>query len=364
MRAAVITEVGAPISFEDIGLDDPQPGEVLLDILATGVCHSDLSIHRGVIPHKLPAIVGHEAAGRVVAIGADVDRVAVGDRAVVSWIPQCGTCPTCRSGRPQLCDISFMPLRGLQPDGSVRRHRADGSDVYAMGAVGAFAPQAVVPQEALVPVTTDLPSEVLALIGCAVLTGVGAARNTADVAPGDTVAVIGAGGVGLNIVQGARMAGAGHVVVVDTDPTKFALARRLGATATVEPQAARDTVRSVSPGGAHTVFEAVGSPATARAAFDLARPGGTAVLVGMAALDATVDLPLFQMVSQERKVVGSWFGSSDIQRDIPAVVTMIESGDLIVDELVTETARLDDLPEALERLAAGRALRTVIFPGD
>jgi len=363
-RAAVISDAGGPIVLEDIHLDRPRSGEVRVRILATGVCRSDLSIHAGVIPHAMPVVVGHEAVGEVLELGADVDLVKEGDRVIISWIPQCGACTRCLSGHPQLCELSFMPLRGKQLDGSVRRRRADGSPLFAMGAVGAFAEEAVVPQQSLVPITTELPATTVALIGCAVLTGVGAALNTATIRPGDSVVVIGAGGVGLNIVQGARIADAGTIVAVDADAGRLEVANRLGATHLAPPDAARATVKEVTGAGADHVFEAVGKPVTARLAFDLGRTGGTTVVVGMAALADVFEVPMFQLVSQERRILGSWYGSSDIRRDVPRMIGFAEDGVLELDGLVTSTCGLEGLSEALGTLESAKALRTVVIPGD
>lgn len=364
-RAWVIERAGAPFSSEEITLDDPRADEVLVEVTAVGVCHSDVSIRDGRIPHRFPAVVGHEATGTIVAAGPGA-ALAVGTRVLLSWIPQCGTCDRCRAGRAHLCRESTVALGGRQLDRTVRRHRPDGSDLYAMGAVGAFANHAVVPVAGTVPLPDDIPDHLAALIGCAVLTGVGAAVNAAGIRPGETVVVIGAGGVGLNAVQGARMAGAGAVGVVDPNEGRRALALELGADDAVSPDGT-DLAGWVSSlagdRGAHAVIESAGLPETARLAVDLTGPGGTAVLVGLPGGDVELSVPLFPLVSGGRRIAGSWFGDTDLRRDVPRVIDAWRSGELRLDPLVTGTASLDDLPEAAERLTSGHGVRTVLLPG-
>jgi Zn-dependent alcohol dehydrogenase len=362
--AFVLEAAGAPFRPEVIRLDPPREGEVLVEVTAVGVCHSDAAIRAGRIPHRFPAVVGHEAAGRVVETGPGTD-LPPGSRVLVSWIPQCGWCDRCRRGLAHLCRSSTIALRGYQLDGTVRRTRADGSDLYAMGAVGAFATHAVVPSSGIVVLPDDLPDEIAALIGCAVLTGVGAAVNAAGIRPGDPVVIIGAGGVGLNAVQGARLVGAGPIGVVDPNPDRRHLALELGASDAIGPDGDLTGWVSGLTGdrGAPVVIESAGRPDTGRMAFDLTAPGGTTVLVGLPGADVELALPVFSLVSSGRRVVGSWFGDANLARDVPLVVDWWREGRLRLDPLVSHTGPLGDLPEAVARLEAGAGVRTVLLPG-
>lgn len=364
-EAFVLDRATAPFTWEPIELDPPQPDEVLVEVTAVGVCHSDVGIQQGRIPHRFPAIVGHEAVGRIVESGPGVD-LSSGSRVLLSWIPQCGVCDRCRSGKAHLCRESTKALGGRQLDGTVRRHRSDGSDLYAMGAVGAFARHTVVPRAGIVPVPDDLPDHVAALIGCAVLTGVGAAVNAAGIRRDDAVVVIGAGGVGLNAIQGARMAGAATVGVIDPNPARRELAIRLGADEAVSPDTdLRQWVTALSGDrGAPVVIESAGLAETARTAVDLTAPGGTTVLVGLPGGDVELSVPLFPLVSGGRRIVGSWFGDTDLRRDVPRIVEAWRSGSLHLEPLVTGTQPLRDLPEAVHRLTAGDGVRTVLLPQE
>ncbi len=364
-RAAVVREPGGSFEVIEIRLDPPAAGEVEVRILATGVCHSDLSIQQGVIPATFPVVLGHEAVAEVEIVGPEVAGLEPGDRVVLSWIPQCGRCDYCRRGEPQLCETSSGTMLGRQPDGSLRRYLPDGSPLYAMTALGTFAERAVVPASAAVPVSSELPAEQVALLGCGVLTGVGAVLNTAQVEPGSAVAVLGVGGVGLNVVQGARIAGASAIVAVDLNESKLELARHLGASHTVRPDVddPRRTVREVTGGsGVDYAFEVIGRPETARTAFELIRPGGLAVMVGVPDVAAELKIPLMMMVTQERRVAGSLYGSSDVRRDVPRMLDLYAAGELDLASLVTGTAGLEDLDDAAARLAGGEAVRTVITP--
>lgn len=360
--AAVLHGVNAAPSLETILIDNPQPDEILVRVTAAGVCHSDWSVANGTIPQQLPGLVGHEAVAVVEALGERVSSVAVGDRVVTSWIPQCGVCRNCTRGRPQLCELSHFPLRGLQIDGSTRRTTTGGTSLTAMGAVGAFAQHAVIPASAAIPIDDRLPDETAALIGCAVLTGTGAVWNTAHVEPGSHVAVVGAGGIGLNIVAAAHISGAATIVAVDPNPSRRALALMFGATHAFAPDEAKQQTRLVTDGGADYAFEAVGQSATARSAFDLGNAGSTTVLVGMAGMSSKVEIPQFQWVSQERRILGSWFGSTDLRRDIPRIIDLAVSDQLDLASLVTSVRGLGELGAAFADLASGTGLRTVITP--
>jgi len=283
IEAAILWEQKQPLSVEAAVLDAPGPGEVLVEVRAAGVCHSDLHPARGDWPAKTPLVLGHEGAGIVRAIGASVTQVSAGDHVVLCWAPACGECPPCREGRAVLCDrLDKTTYRNRLPSGASRLHARE-QDVAAFLGTACFSSFVVVPQEAAIPVGHDLPFDALATLGCAVLTGVGAVMNAAKVPAGARVAVIGAGGVGLNVVQGAAMAGCEDIIAIDLRPVPLQLARQFGATQTIEGAADVATqVRALTAGrGADFVFDTVGSPATLTAALASTRKGGTVVLTGL-----------------------------------------------------------------------------------
>lgn len=367
-RAAVLTRLGEPLELrDDVVVESPRPGEVRVRMAATGVCHSDLSIRNGVLPIPLPAVLGHEGAGVIEEVGEGVDGLTVGDHVVISWVPQCGACFFCGRGQPQLCvQADAVLFSGGLLDGTPRL-RLDGTDLFQMEGVGTFCESTVIPALSAVKVPDDLDLTVAALLGCAVLTGVGAAVNTATIRPGDRVAVVGCGGVGLNIVQGARIAGAGEIIAVDLHPAKLALARTLGATATVEAGAldALARVRDLTDQrGADVAFEAIGAAGTIAQTIDMTRRGGQTVLVGLPGLDTMLSLPaLLGVILAERTISGCWFGSSDVRRDLPRLIHLYRDGDLMLDELVSRRIDLAEVNEAFDAMAEGEVARSVIVYG-
>lgn len=364
-RAAVLTALGQPLVIrDDVVVQSPRAGEVRVKMAAAGVCHSDLSIRDGVLPIPLPAVLGHEGAGVIEALGDGVEGLAVGDHVVISWVPQCGACFFCGRGQPQLCvQADAVLFSGGLLDGTPRL-TLDGADLFQMEGVGAFCESTVIPATGAVKVPRDLDLSVAALLGCAVITGVGAALNTARIRPGDTVVVVGCGGVGLNIVQGARMAGAEQIVAVDIHAAKLELAASLGATATIDASdgdpvgAVRDLTKQR---GADVAFEAIGLPATIYQTIDMTRRGGQAVLVGLPGLDAMLTLPtLIGVILAERSIAGCWFGSSDVRRDIPRLIELYRSGDLKLDELVSRRIDLAEINQAFTAMTGGEVARSVI----
>ena len=358
MRAALMVENDAPLVVEELqgatGLDDH---DVEVRVEATGVCHSDLTLLGGLMPP--PTVLGHEGAGSVVAVGRDVTRVRVGDRVVASFTPACGDCWYCVRDMSQHCKRAFRFAT------TTRWHRRDGTPVLSASGLGTFADTLRTHEASLVAVRSDLPAEQLALIGCAVTTGVGAALTTAPVAPGDVVAVIGCGGVGQFVVQGARIAGAAAVVAVDPSPDKRAFAAAVGATHAIDPTdgGLLDELRALTGGrGVDVAFEVVGRPELVRAAFDATRRGGTTVIVGMPPLDAEVALPMFAWFNDEKRVVGCNYGSAQVRREFPRLVALAEAGRLDIGAAVTTVRPLDEVNAAIDDLRVGAVIRTVLRP--
>ncbi len=358
IRAAVLHEFGQPLTVQELELDPPKTGEVLVRMAASGVCHSDLHVAQGVHPTDLPVVLGHEGAGIVEEIGPTVTGLDPGDHVLLTWLPYCGHCRQCIRGRPNICENTAWYDATLE-DGTCRFH-ANGRSVHHYN-TSSFAEQSVVPARTAVKVDPDLSLTELALMGCAVMTGVGAVLNTARVRPGDTVAVVGCGGVGLNVVQGARIAGASTIVAIDVVDAKLELARELGATAVVNADQGDpvDGVREIVPGGVDHAFEALGRPGTIETALALTCRGGEAVLIGMAPPDVRVRLDALTTTLEERTVRGSWYGSCVPLRDIPLLVDLYRDGRLRLDPLIT-TCGLDDVNDAFARMEAGETARSVI----
>lgn len=365
--AALLHEIGKPLEIQDVALEGPRSGEVQVRMAASGVCHSDLSVLNGTIPGApTPMVLGHEGAGIVEAVGRDVDDLSPGDHVVLAFVPQCGTCFFCSREEPFLCETADAAVSsGGLLDGTTR-FSLDGSPVYQMSACGTFAESVVVPASGAVRIDADVPLEAAALLGCGVLTGVGAALNTARIRKGDTVVVYGVGGVGLSVVQGARLAGAGRIVAVDVVEPKLELARVFGATEAVngaDGESAAQVKELTAGRGADVVFEAIGRPETIGQAVDATRRGGQTVLVGLPRYDAAVGMEPFRLVAQARSVQGCWYGSSDIRRDIPRLVELYRSGDLLLDQLVSQRIDLDGVNDAFHAMEAGEVARSLVVFG-
>lgn len=362
MRAAVLYGFGQPLVIEELELDPPKAGEVSLRMAASGVCRSDWHTVRGVHRHPLPTVLGHEGSAVVEEVGEGVQGLAPGDHVVCSWLPYCGECRRCAAGRPALCERLRVFDEGYLADGTTRFHIGDRRIKHNVPS--SFAERSVVPANTAIRVDPSLPLEQVALLGCAVTTGVGAVLNTARVRPGDPVVVIGCGGVGLSVVQGARIAGASPIVAVDIVPAKLELARELGATETVlagEDVEAR--ILDATGGGAGYAFEALGRPETIELATRVLLPGGTAVLVGMAAPEARVPLDALTMTLQERTVTGSWYGSVVPPRDLPFLADLVGRGELRLDRMIARTCALDQIGDALAAFERGEDARWVIVHG-
>jgi S-(hydroxymethyl)glutathione dehydrogenase/alcohol dehydrogenase len=359
MRAAVQRAFGGPLSVEEVELDPPRAGEVLVRMAASGVCRSDWHTVQGIHRHALPVILGHEGSAVVEEVGEGVARPAPGDHVVLSWLPYCGACARCAAGRPNLCERMSTFDAGLLADGTTRFH-VGGTRIHH-NVPSSFAELAVVPANTAIVVDPSIPLEQVALLGCAVMTGVGAVVNTARVPPGRSVLVIGCGGVGLSVVQGARIAGASPIVAVDVVASKLALARELGATEAVDP---RETdLRSLLPSGADFVFECLGHADTIELATTLTCPGGTAVLVGMAPPDAGVRFDALATVVEERTITGSWYGSCVPPRDLPMLADLVAAGRLRLEPMIGRRFSLDRINDALALFEGGEERRSVIVHG-
>ena len=361
-RAAVLWERGQPLSVEEVELAPPGPGEVLVEMKAAGVCHSDLHPAHDDWPIRTPIVLGHEGAGVVSEVGSGVTRVKPGDHVVLCWAPACGACPFCLEGRAVLCDrLERTTYRNKMPAGGTRL-RARDQDIAHFLSTACFAEHAVVADEGVVPVSDDVPFDALATVGCAVVTGVGAV--TAVRPPrGSSVAIIGAGGVGLNVAQGAAIAGCERIIAIDRQSAPLQIARSFGATDTIEaPPNIGDAVREVTAGrGADFVFDTVGTPQTLTEALAAARKGGTVVLTGLSRVDAVGPVPMFPFVMQEKRLIGSAYGSGRPPDDIRRLVDWFKDGRLKLRELVNRTYELNQVNEALSALAAGQGARGVIL---
>lgn len=357
MRAAVFVGVDRDLEVTDLEPIAPGPSDVVIDIGAAGVCHSDLSVVTGARPFPAPALLGHEAAGTVVDVGPEVRLVRVGDRVVTSFIPSCGRCFWCLRGQSNLCELAAEVVtvpRATLPDGRT---------ATGFLGLGTFAERATVHEASVVPVRSDLPDEQLALLGCGVTTGVCAVLHTARVEPGDTVAVLGCGGVGQAVVQGAALAGAARIVAIDPVPWKREVALSLGATDAVDPTGAdpRDAVLAVTGGrGVDHAFEAAGLPAVTRQALTLARRGGAVIMLGMPAFDAVLDFPALPFFAEGKRVVAGKYGGAQVRRDVQRLIDLAEAGRIDLAAMVTRRVGLADINDALRAMTAGEVIRSVV----
>jgi S-(hydroxymethyl)glutathione dehydrogenase / alcohol dehydrogenase len=356
IRALVSRGHGAPLVVEDVELPEVGPSRVRVRIRAAGVCHSDLSMINGTLAPPFPLVLGHEAAGVVVEVGDGVTHVAPGAQAVLNWSPACRQCWYCTNGEPHLCERAVGPAR---PGGTT----ADGTPLHVTLGLGALAEEVVVPAAAVVPVPAEVPPAEGALLGCAVLTGVGAVRNTAAVRPGESVVVIGLGGVGLSVVTAARAAGAAPVIAVDVTEAKRPLALAAGASEyIVSSDRLSRAVRELTGGrGADHAFECVGRSATIQAAWRAARRGGHVTIVGMGAKDDMVQLGALDIFHSAKVLRSSVYGGSDPDRDVPGLAAAVLDGALNLAPLITDRITLDDAPAAFDRMTRGEGGRSVVL---
>ncbi len=362
VRAAVLREPGTPVRTETVELDAPRDDELVVRVAAAGVCRSDLHFAEGGLGEgRWPMVLGHEGAGIVEEVGARVTHVAPGDRVAFCFVPACGACRMCRAGRMNLCETAGRAsIRGTMLDGTTRL-RADGADLQHCLLTSCFAERAVVSSAGAIPLPDAVPLWQAALLGCAVVTGVGAVRNTAKVRIGDSVAVVGCGGVGLQVIAGARMAGASPIVAIERDAAKLELALSHGATHAVDataPRAARE-VKKLTDGGVDYAFEVVGLPDTIRLAWDCLRSGGSAVVVGLAHKGADVALPAIEFLS-EKSILGCYYGSSNVAAELPQLASLVAEGRLQLADVVSDFTDLDGVEDALEKLRRGEGARTIV----
>ncbi|WP_189930355.1 zinc-binding dehydrogenase [Streptomyces sulfonofaciens] len=356
VRAAVLPAVGSPLETAEIDLPEPGPGQVRVRLAAAGVCHSDLSLANGTMRVPVPAVLGHEGAGTVVSVGDGVGHVGPGDDVILNWAPSCGVCHACSLGEVWLCESALTGAR------RVHAHRADGSELYPGLNVAAFAEETVVAAGCVLPAPHGVPLTDAALLGCAVLTGYGAVHHCARVRAGESVVVLGAGGVGLATLQAARAAGAGTIIAVDVSPAKEELALAAGATAFVvaSDSTPRD-VRGLTGGhGADVAVECVGRAATIRSAWESTRRGGRTTVVGIGGKDQHVTFNALELFHWSRTLSGCVYGNSDPARDLPVIAEHIRAGRLDPALLVTDRIGLDGIPLAFENMLAGKGGRALV----
>lgn len=358
MKAAVLREVNHPLEIEDVQLGNPGPREVLVRTAAAGVCHSDLHFQNGSYPYFLPTVLGHESAGVVEAVGSNVTYVQPGDHVITCLSAFCGHCEFCLTGHMSLCQEPELQ-RGVDEPPRLSTH---GESIAQFLNLSSFAEYMLLHEHAIAKIRKDMPLDRAALIGCGVTTGVGAVIHTAAVEPGTTVAVIGCGGVGLSCVNGAAIAGASRIIAVDTTPSKLDLARKFGATDTVDASAEDPVgaVRELSGGGVHYSFEAIGLKSTTEQAWKMIRNGGTATVIGMIPVGTMVEIHGPEFL-REKKLQGSNMGSNRFRVDMPRFVDFYLAGRLHLDDMISCRIRLEDVNDALAQLETGEVARNVIM---
>jgi S-(hydroxymethyl)glutathione dehydrogenase/alcohol dehydrogenase len=365
VRAAVLRELDQPMTVEDVELASPGPGEVEVRLVASGVCHSDWNVVTGATANPLPVVLGHEGAGVVESVGAGVDTVSEGDHVILSWLPACGRCYYCSRGRQVLCDVAMEDMfRGTLPGGALRLSQ-NGDVLYHYSYLSAFAERCIVPAGCCVRIRDDAPLEVAALVGCAVMTGYGAAVSRAGVQAGSSVAIFGAGGVGLSAIMGARLAGAAVIAAVDPFPFRRETALELGATHAFDPRSedVPAALRDLTDGrGADAAIDSAGVPGVLAHAYAAVRRGGTVVAVGLPPEGLSAELPAADLAREEKVITGSFYGSCSPQVDMPKVLDLYMDGFLPLDRLVSRAFPLEEINEAFDAMNAGEVARAVIRP--
>ena len=360
MKAAVMREVNAPLEIEELEIDAPAPGEILVKTAASGICHSDLSLLEGRIPLEAPAVLGHEPAGIVEAVGEGVTSVAPGDHIVSCISRYCGICRYCTGGRTYLCIDAMMGRWNGNPDPALRD--TSGKPVGQMVGLSSFAEKMLTAERSVVKIRDDVPLDRACLIGCGVMTGLGAALHTVNIRGGDTVVVIGCGGVGLSTIQGARIGGAGQIIAVDTQSWKSDIAHKCGATHFVDASDGKglEAVLDLTGGGAEFVFECIGLVPTAEQAVQMTARGGTTVLVGVVPVTENISVNAADLTLQEKKITGSLMGSNRFQEDMPRYIDFYLDGRLHLDEMISSRIPLEGVNDAFDAMRAGSEARQVI----
>ena len=364
-KAVVCREINQPVVVEEIEVESPRRGEVMIKLAACGVCHSDYSVTTGTIPFPPPVVLGHEGAGIVVEVGEGVTGIVIGDAVVSSFVSMCGKCRYCQTGRPQLCDQAAKAAYTL-PDGTVRTKDLKGQPLNIFSGCGVMAEYATLHTDNVVKIDKDIPLDRAALVSCGVMTGVGAVVNTARVEAGSIAVVFGCGGVGLNAIQGCAIAGAAMIVAVDTADAKLEMAKQFGATHVLNAKTEENVVkalRKLTGGGADYAFECVGYGEIAAQAYGCLRKGGTAVVVGVASQKDTTTLRTASLTFEEKTLTGSYFGSARPREDFPRLLALYRAKRLKLDELITRTYRIEEAPQAFADLASGKNARGVIVFG-
>jgi S-(hydroxymethyl)glutathione dehydrogenase/alcohol dehydrogenase len=360
---AVVCRGVNEVRVEEIEVDAPQHGEVMVKMFACGICHSDMNIIDGSIPAPMPVVIGHEGAGSVVAVGPGVEHLRVGDHVVNSFVSICGKCRYCIAGRPSLCDQAAKSAYTL-PSGALRTRDSSGAPLHVLCGLGAMAEYATMHVDNVVKVDADVPLDRAALVSCGVMTGVGAATNAAQVEPGTSCVVFGCGGVGLNAIQGCAISGAAMIVAVDTSDFKLELARQFGATHTINAKTTDNIVkalRKLTGGGADYCFECVGHGETVAQAYGALGKGGTAVVVGVAKSTDMTSIRTMTLPFEAKRLIGTYYGDARPQLDFPRLLNLYKIGKLKIDELITRTYGIDEAAQAFADLKAGRNARGVII---
>src|SRR5262245_44307220 len=360
-RAAVMNDFNAPLTVETVRLKEPREDQIVVRIAASGICHTDLSVWRASLPYPPPCVLGHEGAGVVEEVGRAVTAFAPGDHVVLSSIPHCGRCAYCRRGHAHLCDLGLREAM----EGRQLAFEREAGEVANFCGLGTFASHTVVKASAAVKIDDDIPLHRACLIGCGVITGVGAVMNTARVRPGESVAVFGCGGVGVNVIQGAAIAGASRIIAIDVIDQKLEWAKQFGATDVMNVRGMTESSEEVralvgNGMGVDVAFEAIGSPDVIRQALLAVRRGGRAVVVGVAPFGVDVSIPACLLPLEERSLIGSLYGSAFMPRDVPRLLDLYRRGKLKLDELVSRELALDEVNAGLEALESGGVLRSVI----
>jgi S-(hydroxymethyl)glutathione dehydrogenase/alcohol dehydrogenase len=355
MKAAVLWELDGELDVrDDVQVTDLGPSDVHVKLVSSGVCHSDVSAQNGTIPSALPCVLGHEGAGIVEEVGSAVTDVAPGDHAIISFTPACRKCRMCLRGSPNLCETMMVMA-------STPHFLIDGQKVPGYTGCGTFAEQMIVPEDAVIKVGNEIPLDVVSLIGCGVMTGVGAAINTAQIRPGSSVIVFGAGGVGISAIQGARIAGAAEIVAVDVVDSKLEAAKQFGATHGVKPDQVDDAKNTITGGeGFDYGLECVGRPELIRQTFDVVRRGGTAVVVGVGRMSEKVEFSAFELFFNEKNLKGSMYGSANVRLDFDRLLRLWKYGKLDLEGMISRRIKLEEINDAFRAMQAGEGVRSVI----